>query len=293
MRRRTFLLGALSGLLPRAAGAEVLRPFAPGLHVLTTAYRPPSGATVDLTGVTLRHQNNTRAQTLIDLSFVDGVTIRGGTLDGNVGGQQTWNEFLMAIKVLSSTNVLIDGVTFQNLSGDGVYISYSYERTPKLAPRDVTVRGCRFLGDNRNRNGVSIIMGRDLEVVDCYFSRMARRGMPGAIDIEPDERDEVVSGVWIHGCTIEGPGPRGVTIANGTGPAQISDVRIENNTIDRQRTGIVLRGHQHSNESGVVVRYNTISKAKVGIEIGGLRASISKNAFRGCRDKFKRKDKRN
>lgn len=288
--RRTFLraaAGAALALLPGRSRAATIQPFAPGVHVLSHGYRPSSNQVLDLTGVTLRHADNTgQWNALIDLAGVDNVTIQGGTFDGNVAGQATWREHLHAVSVLSSTNVTIRGATFQNLSGDGVYIAHDARIVGSPKPQHVTVKDCRFTGANTNRNGISVIHGHDIRIEGCALHGMTRPGMPGAIDLEPDTTGMPISDVTITGCTITGQGPVGIMVANGRG-APIDGVVIEHTTIEQHRTGIDLRGNRRVRE-GVTIRYVDIAKAKIGIRAMEMRPAISRVAYRGCKTRVKR-----
>lgn len=273
--------------IPRSSSATI-RPFSPGVHTLTEPYRPKSGETIDLTGVTLRHVSNTKLSGLIDVIDVEGVIILGGTFDANVQGQSSWNEWLHAIRVLSSENVKIEGSIFQNLSGDGIYIS---QRTPtSLGSRDVDVLSCQFNGANANRQGISIITATDVLIQKNVFVRMTRPDMPGAIDLEPDNPSQIIDNVRILENTILGSSPRGVSIANGKG-GTINNILIEGNQIERTKIGVLLRGSSRSNE-WCIVQGNDFIKCRVGIEIKEMHPRIRANGFRGCKTRIKKHGKK-
>src|SRR4051795_6747243 len=73
-------------------------PLAPGEYILTAPIRVPSGATVDLTNITLRYPPRAEFQSLLDIAGSSNVEVIGGAFDGNVNGQPTWREQQHAIQ---------------------------------------------------------------------------------------------------------------------------------------------------------------------------------------------------
>lgn len=86
------------------------------------------------------------------------------------------------------SHVLIENVNFTGFRGDAVYLGSGNLSGIERHNIDVTIRKCLFDGlNNENRNGVSIIDGDGIIVEDSVFHNVTKKGMPGQIDVEPDE----------------------------------------------------------------------------------------------------------
>ena len=229
-------------------------PMQPGDYILTEPIQVPSGATVDLRNITLRYPPNAGFGSLLDIAGASDVEVIGGVFDGNVGGQPAWQEHYHAVRVRNSANVAIHDSAFVNLSGDGVLV---YE-----AASHVAVHHCSFRGENTNRNGVSITHARNCAVTDNSFAGMTRLGMPGPIDLEPDEPDQFVSDVQIARNEIVGTGQpvqAAINVYNAIANATIANITIEQNLIQGQfQRAIWIVGAGKGREQNIVIRDNEI-----------------------------------
>jgi hypothetical protein len=198
----------------------------------------PSGSTflidtVNLTsnlivtgGGTLKFKNNTAAFALLELNASNNVIIDEIIFDGNVTNQTTWNESRHTIQIIDSDSVTVKNCRFINLIGDGIYINNS--------STNVTIDKNRFIGNNTNRNGVSVINASGVDIINNTFYQMARNDMPGAIDLEPNTTTDSITNVNIKGNRFIGGATaslqKAVSVndgANGT----ITEINIEGNLI--------------------------------------------------------------
>lgn len=183
-------------------------------------------------GGTLLFKKNTTAFSLLLLSNVSNVRIENIILDGNIANQASYSEHRHTIQILTGNNVQILSCTFKNLVGDGVYISHGANNIPSS---NILVAYSSFFGTNTNRNGVSIIAGRDVDIADNYFFKMARNDMPGAINIESSVITDNIYNVRIHHNHIKGGEvaklQQGIAIQNSVG-AIVDGVLVANNIID-------------------------------------------------------------
>src|SRR5262245_35419733 len=113
-----------------------------GEYVLAEPIQVPRAATVDLRNITLRYPPNADFLSLLEIAASRSVEIIGGTFDGSVQEQPTWQEHQHAIRVSGSTHITIHGCTFINLSGDGVFVDG--------ASTNVRIHHCTFRGQNTN-----------------------------------------------------------------------------------------------------------------------------------------------
>jgi hypothetical protein len=132
------------------------------------------------------------------LSGSTDISISGITFDGNNGQHGVWEESYDCVKVRSCQRVTFTNVTFQNINNDGIYVQSTTSLTA-----DVNVSGCQFVGNNENRNGISIISAKRVTVTDSHFVGMSRNNMPGAIDLEPNLSSETVQDVIVSNCTFD------------------------------------------------------------------------------------------
>lgn len=73
-------------------------PMSPGDYVLSEPIEVSSGATVDLTNVSLRYPPDAAFGSLLDIAGSTDVEVIGGTFDGNVQAQPKWQEHHHAIR---------------------------------------------------------------------------------------------------------------------------------------------------------------------------------------------------
>ena len=202
---------------------------APGQTYLINAVSPNSNTTIT-GGGTFKFKNNTAAFALILADLKSNITLDGVVFDGNIANQTTWSEFRHCVQILGSAGVTVRNCTFQNIIGDGVYIGVS----GATLPSDVKIHGNRFIGDNTNRNGVSVAAGSDINIYGNHFYKMARPDMPGAVDIEPNVSTSTIFNVNVNGNTFVGhatPVLQKAITVNNAQAAALYNINICNNSI--------------------------------------------------------------
>ena len=111
-------------------------------------------------------------------------------------------------------NCIVHRIQFTGFRGDGIIIDSTNVYAAVRSNTNVTIRDCVFDGVNyENRNGISIITGDGIYIVNNIFKRLTKSTMPGAIDIEANNVNEVIRNINIIGNTIESFG--------GTGAIQV------------------------------------------------------------------------
>jgi len=143
------------------------------------------------------------------------------------------SEFRMALRVDNSQNINIEGLTFKDSGGDGIYLS---------AVTDVVVRD--IVSDNNYRQGMSVIGAKNLLIEDSIFQNTDGTAPQAGIDFEPNSATNQFTNVVV----------RNSSFLNNTGPAILIspsaltssslpvDIRIEDVTIDGGFSGIDIRG---------------------------------------------------
>lgn len=225
-------------------------------------------------GGTLKYPANTSGFYLLAAEGKSNVRIGNIIFDGNVANQTTWSEFRHALWIKDSSYVTVDGVRFQNLIGDGIYISHLDSAVaPFTGSSHVIITNCFFVGTSVNRNGISMICCDDVIITSNVFVKMARFDMPGAIDIEPDQSTETIKNVIIAENTFYGHAAptlqQGIAVNNNGADGTATGLLISNNLFDGNfRYVIAIFG----NDSGTGVDEaqvlgNTIRNS-VGVSLG-------------------------
>jgi len=151
--------------------------------------------------------NLTQAETISAVSgeYDENIIIRDLMLDHNRTIDFTV-EAVMSMLLIGSRNITIDNVHFKNPNSDGIYVNYDYAGTGHAdnQPDNIKILNSLFTGANHNRNGLSFISGTDIKVDNCRFIGMTRDNMPGAIDMEPNNTNNLIEGVNISNCYFNG-----------------------------------------------------------------------------------------
>lgn len=247
------------------AGAGKTVVFSPShRYVMDRTLTAASGTTIIGNGATLQYPNDSTLSSLLDLDNRTGIEISGLVFDGNVAGQTTWDQTRHAIRVRDSSSLAIHHNTFTNLIGDGIYVSHVAGATaPYTGSSDIDIHDNTFTGANANRNGVSLICGKRLRVHGNGFYRMARTGMPGAIDLEPNNADEFLVEVTVTGNTIDGgtnspaTPPNGIQLQNPVG-ATLAGVTLDGNAIGGAISSGVYILSTEALLKSCVIAHNTI-----------------------------------
>jgi Right handed beta helix region len=164
---------------------------------------------------------------LIRLHACDNVAIRGGTLKGNRRRHQgTGGEWGMGVHVGSGCErIMLSNIHSREMWGDGFYIG------GQIPPKDVTVHNC--VSDFNRRQGLSIVSGSEIAVIDSRFANTRGTRPQSGIDIEPNRKGAGVHRVLIKGNQFINNGHVGIQIAGKWAP--VGDVIVRNNQYIGQR----------------------------------------------------------
>jgi len=140
---------------------------------------------------------------MVRVNGCQNVNISGGIIKGNNGNNSiptpTTVENGNGIQILNSTNVVVEGTTFQDCFCDGIYIASS---SANVVLCDVTCQSNR-------RNGMSIVQGSRIAVSNSRFNdntgsvEVAGSSIANGsgIDIEPNANQSVGT-ILVSGCTL-------------------------------------------------------------------------------------------
>lgn len=187
------------------AGTYLLDPAAHGPLLI------PSGATVDLSGVTIRcaPQPSSQFDMILIRDAID-VTIRGGAIlgdrDTHLG---TTGEHGMGVRVERSADVTVESVTLADHWGDCIYIGGGdYTRTN----RGVTIRDCTLR--NARRQGISVTNADGIIIDGCTITDINGTPPEYGIDIETNDPAHPCRNVTVTGCTFRGSAGGGFVVGS-------------------------------------------------------------------------------
>jgi len=149
-------------------------------------------------------------------------------------------EWRHCLKLLSSQNVVVEGLTLEESGGDGIYVGEIGERASswKLPCRDIMIRDCRCV---RNyRQGISVISVDGFLVENTEMSDTSGTAPQAGIDFEPNHRDQVLRRCILRNCDLDRNKGSGVeiVIASLDARSEPVDIAIENCRMRDDKKGL-------------------------------------------------------
>jgi len=119
-------------------------------------------------------------------------------------------EWRHGISIRGSSHITIKDLTISDSGGDGIYIAGSRS---KLFSDNILISGVNSI--NNKRQGISIISAKKVAIKNCLFAD-TKGTYPGAgLDIEPNKKEDVVSGISVSNCTFKNNFGPGILVALG------------------------------------------------------------------------------
>lgn len=149
-------------------------------------------ATIDLRGVTIQAaagmDGGTSAGDLIRMTGCRGVTLLGGTYDGNRQNRTITSETPQTVHVLHGESITFDGGSFVNAPNDDIFIWGGYGVTDdSLLPKHVKVLHGNH--DGARRNAISVVGGQYVTVDDNDIANVRGTAPFCGVDVEPNAVD--------------------------------------------------------------------------------------------------------
>ena len=144
------------------------------------------------------------------------------------------SEWRHAVSVLSSRNVVIEGLTIASSGGDGIYLGCCDAKFPRNL--DVVIRD--VLCHDNHRQGISVISAENLLIENTVMRETHGTPPAAGIDFEPNHPDEVLKNCVMRNCLTVNNEGAGYTTWAGQLNAQSEplDIRFENCTAFGDRT---------------------------------------------------------
>ena len=212
----------------------------------------PSGLTLDLGDATFMMEPNSYPEyAVFSIVNASDVRILGGTLVGDIDEHvyapstaSPTHEFGFGICISASRNVLIQGVTIRDMTGDGIILEGSYAALADggMLSSEVRILGCDI--SNCRRQGISVIGAENSEIAYNRIYDIKGTAPQFGIDVEP-ELDYIVDNLKVHHNVIAGCAGGAISCHSGSNyqvyanaclghiiAVHSSDVSIHGNTVN-------------------------------------------------------------
>lgn len=229
--------------------------------------------TTEWGGVFYADSNSTTAQ-LADIS------IKSMTIFDNVV-TLGFSEHQHLVSFHGVDNLLIDNVEFYGFRGDGVYIGESDGAIRTRINTNITISNCVFDGVNKdNRNGISVITGERVAIVNNVFQNITRSNMPGAVDLEPNaSTTSVIADVTINSNRFFNIGGNvgAVSMVIPSTVLKFQNITVSGNVFNTCVSMMVNIQHNRTTaeRQNISINGNTASAVKGIFEFGGTMRGAS------------------
>lgn len=174
-------------------------------------------------------------------------------------------EWTHAIQSKGVNGFIIEHCTIEDFWGDGICMNH-YGDTPKTGERtrnqNVKIINNTIIGGKKhnNRNGISVINGKNVLIKGNVIRNTSRKDMPGAIDVEPNNSAYTIDNIKIVGNKISGSrgncGAIEICMFNG-GPGH--HIYVEDNVISNSNLGFYICVQTNNTTSDIVIRNNRVA----------------------------------
>lgn len=152
-----------------------------------------------------------RLDCLLNIDDISNVTIHGNYGTIQMLRAEYSEEYNYAVSICGGSKIRINDLNSID-AGDGFYVgaSKSVLTTPSS---DVYISNC--YADNNLRNGLSIVSGRNVNILGGKYSNSNGMNPQFGIDIEPNTTDDWMENINLIGVTTEGNTRGGLSIVPG------------------------------------------------------------------------------
>ena len=173
---------------------------------------------------------------------VKNITIKNIELK-TVNDGSVFREWTHAIKIIGVNGIKIEGCTITDFWGDAICLDH-YGDTPLTGERtrnqEVFIHNNIIIGGphHNNRNGISVINGKDVQIKKNTIKNTSRKDMPGGIDVEPNNSAYTIDNILIEDNTIDSiKGIAAIALFLPEG-SQAHKLTIKNNRVYNSTLGI-------------------------------------------------------
>lgn len=192
---------------------------------------------------------------------ISNVKIQNITFEVHNDGKN-FHEFMHTIKVIGINGLLIEGCTFKDFWGDAICLSH-YGDTPGTGERtrnqNVKILNSTIVGGDHhnNRNGISVINGKNVLIKENIIRNTSRKDMPGGIDVEPNNSAYTIDNISILDNILEKIRTNAIQVYIPKGsPAH--NIAIKRNTVKSSGNGIYIGINSDNTTDNLTISNNII-----------------------------------
>lgn len=191
------------------------------------------------------------------------ISINGVRIKCNNNGNE-FNEFCHSIKLVGVTGCMITGCAFDDFWGDAICLSH-YGDTPSTGERtrNSNVRilsNVIYGGSHNNRNGISIISGDHVLVDGNKIYETSKKGMPGAIDVEPNNSAYTIDDIIISKNIITSSKGSGICLVSPGEGAPLYNITIKGNRVSKVSYGVAVIINSNNSTANFDIYDNVFSE---------------------------------
>ena len=201
--------------------------------------------------------NGEKSYQMFSITHVDNVHIIGGRLigdrDNHIGnlGQTGYG-----VRITDATNVVIEDLYAGKFWGDGVFLGEN--------SKNITIY--KVICDHNRRQGMSIVGGQNVKILESEFKRSDGTPPKSGIDIEPEGDYPIAKDIEIRGCLFEG-NTTGFVVSNQYANSVAANITFADNTVRDNIYGVNLVGLKGGLVTGNKV-YNDQTITEIDIHWG-------------------------
>lgn len=233
-----------------------------------------SNIALEITGATVVSSSNASARPRMfeTIPGSSNITIRGGTLIGSRASIPGL-EFMIGIRIDSSSRVVISGVTISDCYFDGIWIGGNQ---PSVG---ITVEDSVFI--RNRRNGMSVVNARGVLVARSSFIETAGQGPESGIDVEPNLGEQVTD-FHVLDCVFARNAGTGLYMQPGKGLPGFAYSARRSQFVDNGRFGLI-----GNSVDGLIVADNIFTghmnrtSSAISLGAGTANATVSGNTLSG------------
>lgn len=193
---------------------------------------------------------------------ISNIEIRNITFTVKNDGEN-FHEFLHTIKAIGVNGLAIENCTFNDFWGDAICLSH-YGDNPKTGERtrnqNVRILNNAIIGGDHhnNRNGISVINGKDVIIRGNSIKNTSRIDMPGGIDVEPNNSAYTIENIRIEKNYIESVLSKAISIyIKKDGPAHRIEI-LSNEIKGCGKAGIAVAIRTEGTTDSFIIKNNHV-----------------------------------
>ena len=176
-----------------------------------------------------------------------------------------FHEFMLSIETMGVNGLTIKKCFFDDFWGDAICLSHygdNIRTGERTRNQNVTIENNTIIGGPRhnNRNGISVINGKNVLIKRNIIKNTSRKNMPGGIDVEPNNPAYTLENIRIERNYLDSiNGEVGaIAVQSVRKGAPLYNVQVIKNEIRNSRIGICVYIIDKESTDGIFIRNNYV-----------------------------------